>query len=95
MTADDLDFRWDERKRAANRQKHGVDFADAVEAFYDELACVMEDPDHDTEQRFILIGEDAFHRLLVIVYTLPDEPSIRIISARQATAAERRHYERR
>jgi uncharacterized DUF497 family protein len=29
----------------------------------------------------------------VVVYAQPDELTIRIISARQATAAERRHYE--
>jgi uncharacterized DUF497 family protein len=36
---------------------------------------------------------DAFERVLVVVYTQPDEQTIRIISARRATAAERRHYE--
>jgi uncharacterized DUF497 family protein len=30
----DIDFEWDETKRLANRHKHGVDFADAVEVFY-------------------------------------------------------------
>ena len=89
----DIDFEWDERKRQVNRRKHGVDFADAVEAFYDDLARAMEDPDHQDEQRFVLIGIDAFQRILVVVYTQPDEQTIRIISARPATATERRHYE--
>jgi uncharacterized protein (DUF4415 family) len=31
----DIDFEWDETKRQANRRKHGVDFADAVEDEYD------------------------------------------------------------
>ena len=53
----------------------------------------MEDPDHHEEQRLVLIGEDAFRRLLVVVYAQPDERTIRIISARPATSAERRHYE--
>jgi len=53
----------------------------------------MEDPDHHEEQRLIMIGEDAFRRLLVVVYTQPAERIIRIISARPATSAERRHYE--
>ena len=93
LIAMDIDFEWDERKRQVNLRKHGVDFADAVEVFYDDLACAMEDPDHQDEQRFVLIGIDAFQRVLVVVYTQPDEQTIRIISARPATATERRHYE--
>ena len=90
----DIEFIWDERKRQLNLRKHRVDFADAVEVFYDDLACAMEDPDHHDEQRFVLTGIDAFGRALVVVYAQPDEQTIRIISARPATAAERRHYER-
>jgi uncharacterized DUF497 family protein len=41
----DIDFEWDEHKRQANLRKHGIDFADALEVFYDDLACTMEDPD--------------------------------------------------
>jgi uncharacterized DUF497 family protein len=89
----DIEFEWDERKRQANRRKHGIDFADAVEVFYDDWACAMADPDHHAEQRFVLTGTDAFQRILVVVYTQPDNQTIRIISARSATAAERRHYE--
>ncbi|MGA7980456.1 MAG: BrnT family toxin, partial [Chromatiaceae bacterium] len=76
-----------------NRRKHGIDFADAVEVFYDELACTMADPDHHAEQRFVLTGTDAFRRVLVVVYAQPDSQTIRIVSARAAIAAERRHYE--
>ena len=89
----DIDFEWDEHKRQANLRKHGIDFADAVEVFYDDLACTMEDPDAHGEQRFVLIGIDACQHVLVVVYTQPDEQTLRIISARAATAAERRHYE--
>jgi len=89
----DIEFEWDETKRLTNRRKHGIDFADAVEVFYDELACTMADPDHHAEPRFVLTGIDAFARILVVVYTQPDEQSIRIISARPTTVAERRHYE--
>jgi hypothetical protein len=53
----------------------------------------MSDPDHHGEQRFVLTGTDAFRRVLVVVYAQPDSQTIRIISARAATAAERRHYE--
>jgi uncharacterized DUF497 family protein len=91
----DIEFTWDETKRQVNRGKHGIDFPDAVEVFYDDLTCTLADPDHHAEQRFVAVGLDAFGRVLVVVYTQPDELTIRIISARQATAAERRHYEQR
>ena len=89
----DIEFEWDEVKCLANRHKHGIDFADAVEVFYDDLACTMAVPDHHTEERFVVTGIDAFGRVLAIVYAQPDEFTIRIISARPATASERRHYE--
>jgi uncharacterized DUF497 family protein len=87
----DIEFEWDETKRLTNRRKHGIDFADAVEVFYDDLGFSMADPDHHVEPRFVLTGIDAFARIPVVVYTEPDEQSIRIISARPATVAERRH----
>lgn len=89
----EIEFEWDEAKRQNNRRKHGIDFADAVEVFYDEFACTIDDPDHHNEQRFIVTGIDAFGRVLVVVYAWPDRFTIRIISARAATATERRHYE--
>ena len=64
----EIDFEWDETKRQANRRKHGVDFADAVEVFYDDLSCSMPDPDHHAEQRFLITGTDAFGRALLVVY---------------------------
>jgi uncharacterized DUF497 family protein len=88
----DIDFEWDETKRQAYRRKHGVDFADAVEVFYDDLSCSMPDPDHHAEQRFLITGTDAFGRVLLVVYAQPDHQTIRIISARPATPAERRQY---
>jgi uncharacterized DUF497 family protein len=89
----DVEFEWDETKRRGNLRKHGIDFADAVEVFYDDLARTMADPDHHVEQRFVVTGLDACGRVLVVLYTQPDDLTIRIISARPATAAERRHYE--
>ena len=45
-----------------------------------------------TKERFIIIGMDAFSRILVVIYTLRDD-EIRLISARKATQNERRQYE--
>jgi uncharacterized DUF497 family protein len=87
-----LDFEWDRAKAEANLRKHGIDFADATSVLFDDLAVTLVDESAD-EERFITIGNDAMNRSLVVVYTMRGQ-SIRIISARQATARERRDYEK-
>ncbi len=52
----------------------------------------MRDPLSDDEERWITMGLDALDRILVIVYTWRGE-GLRLISARKATARERRRYE--
>jgi hypothetical protein len=85
------DAEWDPRKATANVNKHGVDFADAATALYDEHAITIRDDDEE-EERYVTIGLDALGRMLVVVYTWRgDRP--RLISARRATAQERRQYE--
>lgn len=87
-----MNFDWDDRKEAANIKKHGVDFWEAQTAFSDPLLQVFADPGHK-EDRFILIGQSARPRLLLVVYAESIEDMIRIISAREPTAAERQAYE--
>jgi len=84
-------YRWNRDKATANLRKHGIDFADAVSVFSDDLAITIPDERFD-EERFITIGVDAFARVLVVVYTMRDD-EIRIISARKATRQERQQYE--
>jgi hypothetical protein len=84
-------YQWDDNKAKSNLKKHRVDFADAVTVFNDDLAITIED-DNPDEERFVTIGMDALGRILVVVYTWRGE-SIRPISARRATKAERREYE--
>jgi uncharacterized protein len=48
--------------------------------------------EHGREDRYITIGRDFLSRILVVVYTFRDIV-IRIISARKATARERKIYE--
>lgn len=83
-------YQWDQDKAAANLRKHGIDFADAVSVFSDDLAITIPDERFD-EERFITIGMDAFDQVLVVVYTWR-EPEIRLISAR-TTRDEQRQYE--
>ena len=88
-----MDFEWDPAKSALNLEKHGVSFEEAVTAFRDRLSLTIFDPySSDDEDRFVLIGQAASGRLLVVVHTDRDE-SVRLVSARLATRRERRAYE--
>ena len=47
---------WDPAKAAANLQEHGVTFAEAATVLTDDYALTREDPDAQSEQRFISLG---------------------------------------
>jgi len=52
-----LRFEWDPRKATTNLRKHGISFAEAETAFFDDFAVVVEDPDRaDDEERFCSSG---------------------------------------
>lgn len=85
-------YEWDKTKNKTNIAKHGIDFADAVAVFEDNLALTQPESGAHGEPRFVTLGIDAFGRLLVVVYT-NRKSSIRIISARLATKQERKFYE--
>ncbi len=86
-----MKYQWDKTKAASNLQKHGIEFADAVSVFSDELAITIPDNRFD-EERFVTIGTDVLGRILVIVFTWRSE-EIRLISARLAERRERKQYE--
>jgi uncharacterized DUF497 family protein len=89
----DLHFTWDPRKEAANLRKHGVSFDEASTLFRNLLATVLPDPMHSRQEgRFLIIGHSAADRLLLVVFT-EQVDRIRIISARETSARERREYE--
>ena len=84
---------WDANKDATNRKKHRVSFPEASEIFFDPLLVTKADHRHATdEMRFFSLGVTRSRRLLVVAHTEEDE-FIRIITARDATATERRSYE--
>ena len=88
-----MKFVWDTDKADVNRRKHGVEFDDATTVFGDPLAGTFLDPDHSIgELRLITVGKSSTGRLLVVSHT-EDSAEIRIISARPATAHERKKYE--
>ena len=82
---------WDGDKAAANVEKHGVDFADAVSVLSDDMALTAGDADA-MEERYVTLGMDVFGRILVVAYTWRED-DLRIISARKANRSEARQYE--
>ena len=88
-----LTFEWDEEKAQQNLVKHGVSFPEATTVFGDLLSATIPDPDHSVgEERFITVGMSHQSRLLVVAHADRDD-TIRIITARVATRAERKSYE--
>jgi uncharacterized DUF497 family protein len=88
-----MQFEWDPGKARRNLRKHGVSFDEAVTAFYDPLSATFDDPDHSIgEQRYITVGFSSQNRLLIVGHTERGEV-VRIISARLATAHERKRHE--
>ena len=83
-------FEWDETKNAINKAKHGISFETAAYVFEDPYYIEMYDIDHSTEEdRFIASG--MVGKVLFVVFTERKE-SIRLLSARYATEAERKLY---
>lgn len=90
----ELRFEWDPAKAAANFKKHGIGFDEARSVFADERARLIADPGHsDDEDRFVLLGLSIKLKLLVVCHCYRSTSNtIRIISARKATATESRQY---
>ena len=84
---------WNVLKAAANLRKHAVSFDEAASVFFDPLSATGDDPDHSLdERRFVTFGMSSSGRLLVVAHSEHDY-TIRIITARLATRAERKLYE--
>ena len=89
----DAAFEWDTEKAESNLQKHGVSFDEAATVFFDLLSITITDPLHAREEtRFVITGMSQQQNHLVVVHTERGK-KIRIISARPATASERKKYE--
>lgn len=92
-----MQFTWDRAKAASNLKKHGVSFPEATTVFCDPHATYLPDAVHS--DRLNVVGYSDRQRILFVVAcevapaTASAEPTLRIISARRATAAERTEYE--
>jgi uncharacterized protein len=79
------EWTWDVEKARANFEKHGVSFETAVLVFDDPMLVSEPDP-HPHDDRWRVIGR--------VVHTVIEDDGLpRIISARRATATERKRYD--
>jgi len=87
-------FEWNNQKASANKKKHGVSFEEAKSVFYDDFAIQFFDTENSNdEERFLMLGKSHLSRLLLVCHCEKDEgETVRIISARKATAKERKLY---
>lgn len=91
-----LVFDWDESKARRNRTSHKVNF-EAKTVFNDPFLITFPDDYHSRrEERFISIGTSSKNRIILVIHTEQAEANdvvIRLISARKASASERKVYE--
>lgn len=86
-------FEWNSEKAAGNLRKHRVSFDEAVTVFHDPFAATFDNPDHSVgERRFLTIGYSSVGRLLIVAH-VERGTVVRIISARLASARERKRHE--
>jgi uncharacterized protein len=92
-----LQWVWHDKKNRTNKRDHGLSFEAARYVFHDPLAVSRCDP-YPGEERWQTIGLIG-QMTVFVVHTWPKldpttgEETGRIISARRATAHERRAYE--
>ena len=77
---------WDEPKRQANLVKHGLDFADLDETFFDN-ALVR--PTHTGRWRAVGMGARG---VIAVVFFVLGAEAISVISMRPASKQERKLY---
>jgi uncharacterized DUF497 family protein len=85
-----MEFDWDEAKRKANLQNHGIDFVDIEMVFEGETITIPDDRFDYGEERFVTFGI-LEGRVVAVAHTETDK-LIRIISARKATKNEEKSY---
>ena len=89
-------FDWDDEKAESNYKKHGVTFEVAMLVFDDPEFVMYLDRDADGEARWHTIGRVMGALVFLVAHTFEEENEeeiVRIISAREVTAHERRRYE--
>jgi uncharacterized DUF497 family protein len=86
-------FDWDPEKASGNERKHGVSFEEATTCFEDPNGCYFRNDSPSYEDRLVLIAISSRSRLLFVVHAEVGPDVIRLVSARKASAAQRRLYD--
>ena len=87
-------FDWDDGNRDKNLDKHGASDAECEQVFFNQPILVQPDEEHsEGEARYYVLGRTDDGRRLFVVFTARGS-KIRVISARDMTRRERRHYPR-
>ncbi|MBI4356993.1 MAG: BrnT family toxin [Gammaproteobacteria bacterium] len=87
-----MELTWDEQKNGKNIAKHAFDFSDAAIVFQSKLFVRQDRRKEYGEDRYQGIGK-IHNVLVVIVFTIREPETIRIISLRKANRNERKIYE--
>ena len=93
-----MNFEWDDNKEIINLKKHGINFERAIKVFGDDYGIEEYDYIHSSyyEDRYHYIGHIGKQIIVCVVYSLLNDDTLRIISARFATRIEReRYYEKK
>ena len=92
-----IKFDHDVVKNESNYEKHGIDFETAQRVFEDPFHASVQDRIVCDEERWQTVGMVNGVVLLLVAHTWKELDNgtihIRIISARKATAHERKRYE--
>jgi uncharacterized protein len=88
-----MEFEWDEEKRRANVERHGIDFVRAKEIWQDVVLEIPSAQTHHGEERYLALGRSEGH-FIAVVFTWRGNRR-RIISARAARRNERENYQKK
>jgi uncharacterized DUF497 family protein len=89
-------FEWDDGNARKSVTKHDVSQTEAEQLFFNEPLLMVSDFKHSTEEtRIHALGKSDEGRKLHATFTLrQSKTKIRIISARDMSKKERKHYEK-
>jgi len=87
-------YTWTEEKNQFNKQKHGLFLSEITDVFDDPHLVEFYDKAHSTadEDRYICLGRWHDVLILFVIFT-ERNGDIHLITARKATAKERRTYD--
>jgi uncharacterized DUF497 family protein len=91
-----IKFSWHDKKLRANERNHdGISLEEAADAFLDPDAMYTSAGDGHADGRQALIGKTRQASTLFVVQIEASDSDVLFISARHATADERKRYEAR